>query len=399
MGIARQRVEDYLERAGITINGLRPWDIRVFNERFYRRVLAQGSLGLGESYVDGWWDVKRLDEFFTRIFRAQLEERIQNNLWTIHNIAKAKLLNLQSHARAFIVGKQHYDLGNDLYRLMLDRRMVYSCGYWQGANNLDEAQEAKLDLVCRKLGLQSGMKVLDIGCGWGSFAKYAAEKYDVEVRGITVSEEQSSLAKQMCEGLPVEIKLQDYRDVRGQFDCVVSIGMFEHVGYKNYRTFLQVVREHLKPDGLFLLHTIGGNTTQYSIDPWIHRYIFPNGLIPSMQQVSRASEGLFVMEDWHNFGAYYDKTLMAWYQNFERHRNALQTHFDGRFFRMWKYYLLASAGTFRARLNQLWQIVFSPSGVAGGYKSIREISAPRVRRFENHYRERVPRQEQVKQKF
>ncbi len=395
MSPARQRVEQYLDLAGITINGSHPWDIRVHNEKFYYRVLAEGSLGLGESYVEGWWDVEQLDEFFTRIFRARLEERVRTNLWTILDIAKAKLINLQSRTRAFIVGRRHYDLSNDLYKLMLDRRMVYSCGYWQGANNLDEAQEEKLELVCRKLGLQSGMRVLDIGCGWGSFVRYAAEKYDVEVRGITVSEEQHLLAQQACEGLPVEIKLQDYRDVQGQFDRVVSIGMFEHVGYKNYRTYLRVVREHLKPDGLFLLHTIGGNTTQYSIDPWIHRYIFPNGLIPSMQQVSRASEGVFVMEDWHNFGAHYDKTLMAWYENFERHRDSLRSMFNGQFFRTWKYYLLASAATFRARSNQLWQIVFSPSGVAGGYNSIRDLALRHSRRFDNRYRLRIPRHEQA----
>jgi cyclopropane-fatty-acyl-phospholipid synthase len=369
---ARQKIEYYLNMAGITPDGPEPWDISVRNEAFYSRVLAQGSLGLGESYMDGWWDVEQLDEFFFRILRAKLEEYVRRNLRLAVDILAAKLVNLQKPSRAFIIGKRHYDLDNELFRMMLDRRMVYSCGYWQHAITLDEAQEAKLDLVCRKLDLQAGMKVLDIGCGWGGFAKYAAEKYNVEVVGITVSAEQFKVAKRMCEGLPVKIRLQDYRDLEQRFDRIVSIGMFEHVGAKNYRTFMQVAREHLYDDGILLLHTIGGNVTTHSTDPWIAKYIFPNSLIPSIRHIARASEGLFIMEDWHNFSAFYDKTLMAWFRNFEGRWKSLQQWYDERFFRMWKYYLLACAGSFRARHNQLWQIVFSPTGIVGGYESVRE---------------------------
>lgn len=249
--------------------------------------------------------------------------------------------------------------------------MVYTCGYWKNAKDLDEAQEAKLDLVCRKIGLASGQRVLDIGCGWGSFAKFAAENYGAQVVGITVSKEQVRLAQERCAGWPVEIRLQDYRAMRETFDRVISLGMFEHVGYKNYRTYFEVARRCLKEDGLFLLHTIGGNVSAKSTDPWIDKYIFPNSMIPSAAQIAKAAEGLFVMEDWHNFGADYDKTLLAWYQNVESHWLELSTRYDERFHRMWRYYLLSCAGSFRVRVNQLWQIVYSKQGVQGGYTAIR----------------------------
>jgi cyclopropane-fatty-acyl-phospholipid synthase len=363
--------QQLLSVAGIKINGDHPWDIRVHNERYYQKVLSQITLGLGESYMDGWWDCDKLDEFFYRVIRAQIQNNIKKNWGLVYQLMLARLLNLQSRNRAFQIGERHYDLGNELFINMLDKRLVYSCSYWQDAQNLDVAQENKLGLICRKLGLQPGMKVLDIGCGWGSFGKYAAEKYRVKVVGITVSKEQVELARTLCAGLPVEIRLQDYRDVNEKFDRVVSVGMIEHVGYKNYRTYMEVVRRCLDDDGLFLLHTIGGNKSVKSVDPWINKYIFPNGMLPSIQQLSRSVEGLFVVEDWHNFSADYDKTLMAWYGNLEKNWDNLKTKYDERFHRMWKYYLLSCAGSFRARSNQLWQIVLSPKGVSGGYKSLR----------------------------
>jgi cyclopropane-fatty-acyl-phospholipid synthase len=357
--------------AGIKIDGNNPWDISVHNEKYYQRVLSQITLGLGESYMDGWWDCDKLDEFFSRVIRAQIQNHIKKNWSLIYQVLLARLLNRQSRNRAFQIGEKHYDLGNDLFINMLDKRLGYSCAYWKDAQTLDIAQENKLELICRKLGLQSGMKVLDIGCGWGSFAKYAAEKYRVNVVGITVSKEQVELARTLCAGLPVEIRLQDYRDVNEKFDRVVSVGMIEHVGYKNYRTYMEVVHRCLDEDGLFLLHTIGGNKSVKSVDPWINKYIFPNGMLPSIKQLSQSMEGLFVMEDWHNFSADYDKTLMAWYGNLEKNWDNLKTKYDERFHRMWKYYLLSCAGSFRARSNQLWQIVLSPKGVSGGYKSLR----------------------------
>jgi cyclopropane-fatty-acyl-phospholipid synthase len=369
-GKQKRIVARLLSHAGVVIDGGRPWDIRVHEEALYGRILRDGSLGLGESYVDGWWDCDRLDEFFFRVLRAELDSKVQpaKLFWAV---ARARLFNLQKPSRAFIIGKRHYDTGNELYIRMLDRGMNYSCGYWKDADNLDDAQEAKLDLISKKLGLKEGMRLLDIGCGWGGAVKLAAERYGVEAVGITVSEEQAKLARERCAGLPVEIRLQDYRELSERFDRIFSIGMFEHVGPKNYGTFMKVVRESLVDDGLFVLHTIGRNYSGTVTDPWIERYIFPNSVVPSVSQIAEAAEKYFVLEDWHGFGADYDRTLMQWHANFESTWNEIADRYDERFHRMWRYYLLSCAGSFRARKTQLWQIVFSPSGVPGGYQAPR----------------------------
>lgn len=372
MTSAERAVRDLLKTADIQIGGSRPWDINVRNPSLYGRILRSGNLGLGEAYMDGWWEAERLDDFFYRILRARLNERVDLTWPVIKGWLAGFLTNIGRKSKAFEIGEKHYDIGNDLYEKMLDRRLTYTCAYWQsGAKNLDEAQEAKLDLVCRKLGLKPGMTVLDIGCGWGSFLKFAAEKYGVTGVGLTVSKEQAELARQMLGELPVEIRLQDYREVEGSFDRVVSLGMFEHVGYKNYRKFMRLAERVLKPDGLFLLHTIGGNRSVRSTDAWIQKYIFPVGMIPSIAQIGRSLEGIFKMEDWHNFGPNYDLTLQAWMKNVDDHWPELQAKYGDRFYRMWKYYLLSCAGAFRSRELQLWQIVLSPRGYTEQYHSLR----------------------------
>jgi cyclopropane-fatty-acyl-phospholipid synthase len=365
-------VAELLSLAGIEINGRNPWDIQVLDERFYKRVVTQVELGLGESFMDGWWNVEKLDEMISRIIHADLQNKIKHNYKIALQLAGFWLINMQSRRRAFIIGERHYDLGNNLFRNMLDKRMNYSCAYWKGAKTLNKAQENKLELICKKLYLKPGMKVLDIGCGWGAFAKYAAEKYGVEVVGITVSKEQVALAKELCTDLPVEFRLQDYRDVNEKFDRVVSVGMIEHVGYRNYRDYFKVAERCLNDDGLFLLHTIGEVRSVKNINAFTHKYIFPNGMLPSIAQLAKAAEGLFLIEDLHNFGADYDKTLMAWYENFKNSWAEIKDQYDERFYRMWSYFLLSSAGGFRARnTNQLWQIVLSKKGVSGGYLSFR----------------------------
>ncbi|CNE16760.1 cyclopropane fatty acyl phospholipid synthase [Yersinia mollaretii] len=361
-------VQEMLNRADIEINGSRSFDIRVNNPDFFKRVLQEGSLALGESYMDGWWECDRLDIFFQRVLRAGLENQLPHHLKDTLRIAAARVINLQSKKRAWIVGKEHYDLGNDLFSLMLDPNMQYSCGYWKDATTLEQAQENKLRMICEKLQLAPGMKLLDIGCGWGGLAAYAARHYGVSVSGVTISAEQQKLAQARCEGLDVTILLQDYRDLNEQFDRIVSVGMFEHVGPKNYRTYFDVVHRNLKPDGLFLLHTIGANRTDLSIDPWINKYIFPNGCLPSVKHIAQASEPYFIMEDWHNFGADYDRTLMAWYARFQAAWPSLAENYSSRFERMFSYYLNACAGAFRARDIQLWQVLFSPNGVEGGIR-------------------------------
>lgn len=363
----RQRADELLQHAGIRIGGDAPTDLRVHDERLYARVFAHGSLGLGEAYMDGWWDVDDLPGFFTRILVSHLDEHLKT-LDTLLAHLKARFINMQRGEHAFKVGKQHYDLGNDLFQAMLGKRLVYSCGYWANSDNLDDAQAAKLDLVCRKLCLQPGQRVLDIGCGWGEALKYAAEKYGISGVGVTVSKEQAEFARALCQGLPVEIRLQDYREVEETFDAVYSIGMFEHVGGKNYRTYFETVRRCLKADGLSLLHTIGSNGSPAQPDPWIEKYIFPNSMIPAASEVAAALENLFVVEDWHNFGTDYDRTLMAWLANFDAAWPQLSKNYDERFRRMWHFYLACSAAVFRSRRDQLWQVVLSPNGVAGGVR-------------------------------
>ncbi len=359
---AERTVRELLEMAGISINGSQPYDIQVHNPDLYERVLSDQALGLGESYMDGWWDCEALDQFFDRILRARLDEKVRGNLKIAWNVIKSKLINRQSKRRAFQVGKKHYDVGNDLYTRMLDKRLNYTCAYWKNAKTLDEAQEAKLELVCKKIGLKPGMTVLELGCGWGSFAIYAAEKYGAHVTGVTVSQEQVDLGMKMAKGLPVELKLMDYRDVSGKYDRVISIGIMEHVGYKNYRTYMEVVDRTLKDDGIAFFHTIGSNRSVTSVNAWTDKYIFPNGMLPSIAQLGKAMEGLFVMEDWHNFGPHYDPTLLAWHHNFEAAWPELKDKYGERFRRMWNYYLLSSAGGFRARQTQLWQVVMTKQG-------------------------------------
>ena len=358
----KQFIHTLIRDSGVTINGDHPWDIRVMDERFYRRVITDGILGLGESYMDGWWACDALDEFVNRMLRVGLDKKIGDNWRSMLFILKTRLFNLQTKRKAKDVGEQHYDLGNDLYERMLDKRMNYTCAYWNKAKTLDEAQEAKLDLVCRKLGLQAGMDVLELGCGWGSFAKYASEKYGVHVVAFNISQEQVKWARESTRDLPVEIRLQDYREAEGKYDAVVSIGIMEHVGYKNYRNYMELTDRCLKDDGIALIHTIGTNKSTTHTNPWTDKYIFPHGMLPSAAQLSKAMEGLFVIEDWHNIGPDYDKTLMAWYANFEKAWPELKEKYGDRFYRMWRFYLLSAAGGFRARVNQLWQVVMTKQG-------------------------------------
>src|SRR5664280_286048 len=364
--------EDVLALAGVKINGNNPWDIKVSNDEFFRRAITEGELGIGEAYMDKWWDADKVDEFIYQILTAHLDEKVRLKLSLFLRLLLFRIFNMQSKSRAFIVGEKHYDLGNDLFKNMLDKRMNYSCAYWKDARDLDEAQENKLDLICRKINLEPGMKVLDIGCGWSAFGKYAAEKYGVEVSGITVSKEQLELGKELCKGLPVEIRLMDYRDLNEKYDRIVSVGMIEHVGSKNYRTFFEIARKCLKEDGLFLLHTIGSNVSDESLGLWSEKYIFPNGMLPSIAYLGKAIEKLFILEDWHSFGQDYDKTLMAWDNNFEKNWDKIKDKYSERFYRMWKYFLLSSAGSFRSRMrNQVWQLVLSKNGVPGGYQAVR----------------------------
>jgi cyclopropane-fatty-acyl-phospholipid synthase len=359
----RSRVERLLDECGVHVNGQNACDIRVRDERFFARVLMQGPLGFGESYVDGWWDAYDLVDLICRLLRAQLDERVRG--WRdALAYCTAAIFNLQRMSRAFHVGERHYDLGNDLYQHMLDRRMIYSCAYWESANTLEGAQEAKLELVFRKLELQPRDHVLDVGCGWGGALKFAAERYGVTGLGVTVSREQVAYARQQCAGLPIDIRLQDYRELKGSFDHIYSIGMFEHVGKRNYRTYMKVMHNCLRPQGRFLLHCIGSPHSMNHTDPWIEKYIFPNSMIPSQRQITRAIDGLFQIVGWQSIGQHYERTLLAWKQNFENNLHQLPRYQSERFLRMWRYYLGASAAAFRARKLDVWQVLLEPAAHA-----------------------------------
>jgi cyclopropane-fatty-acyl-phospholipid synthase len=357
--LAQATVRDLFASADIRFGGERPWDIRVHDERFFRAVLTGGTLGFGESYMDGWWDCNALDEMCSRAIRARLEERIPLNFRTLLAIASSYLFNLQTRSRAKLVGKRHYDVGNDLFECMLDPSMQYSCAWFRDTDDLAQAQREKMDLICRKLGLGEGMSLLDIGCGWGGLARHAAERYGCHVVGITISEEQCRYAAELCRGLPVEIHLQDYREVAEKFDCIVSVGMLEHVGAKNYRQYMQTVFRSLRDGGVFLCQSIAGNHASLYPDPWFARYIFPNSMLPSAAQVTKAAEKLLVLEDVQNLGADYEKTLKAWEANFTRGWHQFESRYGRRFYRMWRFYLLSCAGAFRARSLQLFQFLFS----------------------------------------
>jgi cyclopropane-fatty-acyl-phospholipid synthase len=353
-----------LGQAGITVGGDAPWDIEVRDDRLYQRVLRDGTLGFGEAYMDGWWESPALDQTIERLCRARLRDQVKDNWVLLAHAVKAKVLNRQSTSRAFEIARKHYDIGNDLYEAMLDRRMLYTCAYWRGATTLEAAQQAKLELVCKKLELRPGMRVLDLGCGWGGFAAYAAERYGAHVVGYTVAAEQVRWAEQHHADLPIDIRHGDYRSATGTYDAVVSIGLMEHVGPKNYRGYMELVDRCLAPGGVAFIHTICGNRTTAHIDPWFDKYIFPNAVLPTVHALLAAMEPRFVAEDVHNLGEHYDPTLMAWWRNFDAAWPRLEARYGRAFYRMWKYYLLGCAGGFRARETQLYQIVFTRVGTS-----------------------------------
>lgn len=369
-------IEAILNNLGIKLNGPNPWDIQVHDKRFLNRVLFENSIGAGESYMDGWWDCEKLDELFYRICRNKGNKQFYSPLKIKLISLKNQFMNPQSRTRAEQVAQQHYNLNNHLFEYMLGKSMAYTCAYWKDANSLDEAQFNKYDLVCKKLKLKPGERVLEIGCGWGGLSKYMAENYKVEVVALDVGVGPLNYAKEHGKGLPIQYHLADYRDIdiynpkKIQFDKIVSVGVLEHVGCKNYTTFLDLAADQLKEKGLFLLHSIGGNTSKNYCDPWINKYIFPNGQLPSLKQLAEAFENRFIVEDMQNFGAYYEKTLKGWYNNFNTHWLELKNHFDERFKRMTNYYLLSCAGSFKARDMQLWQFVLSKNGILNGYERV-----------------------------
>nr|XP_018912771.1 PREDICTED: uncharacterized protein LOC109041065 [Bemisia tabaci] len=385
-------VEDLLAEADTKLNGTRPWDPKILNPAIYERIIRDGSLRFGESYMDGWWECEQLDGFLYRFLKTRIDElqphsirdvfqmiydrffnpraktiikHLPIRLNDILKLLSVKFFDLQTKTLAWKVNEVHYNLGNDLFVRMLGPHMQYSCGYWRNGTTFEESEENKIRLICEKLHLKPGMRVLDIGCGFGGLAAFMARNYDVSVTGVTLSREQERFAREHCKGLDVSILLKDYRDLEGQFDRVVSVEMIEHVGPKNYANFFDVVDRCLGPDGIFVLHVISSNKTVERHDDWFDKYLFPNGCFPSLKQIAEASEPFFVVEDLHNMGADFDKTMMAWYERFVDAWPQLSQNHNERFKRMFTFYLNCAAGAFRARRLQLWHIVFS-RGKTGG---------------------------------
>jgi cyclopropane-fatty-acyl-phospholipid synthase len=360
-------LESLLEGSSVRIDGGRPWDIRVHRDRLYRRAL-RGSLGIGESYVDGDWDCDALDELFRRVLSGNAQGKALIRAARAFKALQSRFTNLQTKRRSRAVAEEHYDIDHRMYALFLGPWNQYTCCFFDGTRDLERAEVLKLELLCDKLELKPGDRLLDIGCGWGGFAKYAAATRGCEVTGISLSEEQIRYAVEYTRGLPVAIRKLDYRDLPGSglppFDKVSIVGMLEHVGYKNYATIMGVVHQMLKPDGLFLLHTIGNCEKTTVVDPWIEKYIFRNSMAPAMSQLSDAAEGRFVIEDWENYGHYYVPTLQAWYDRFNANWDRIRAlptakPFDERFRRMWNYYLMSSKAAFDVEQLHLWQLVMT----------------------------------------
>lgn len=368
---AKERVVELLAAIDVEVDGSRDSDLQVLDDRFYAQVIRDRELGLGETYQLGWWDARSLDGLLAKLLAADVKATLRQSPKLLATALRATLFNQQTIRRAAKNAAAHYNVGNELFEIMLDKRMLYTCAYWQNAADLDSAQEAKLEMICAKLHLESGMRLLDIGCGWGGLAQYVAEHHDVRVVGISPASEQVKLATDRCSGLDVEIRQQDFREVRGRYDRIVSVGMLEHVGSKNYKAFFDANHELLADDGIMLHHTIGSNLTKNHTDPWFDKYVFPGGMVPSMEHLGRASQGNWALEDVHNFGPDYDRTLMAWYRNIESEWANLP-QYDEFFRRTWRYYLMSSAASFRVRQLQLWQLVFTKARRSSAvYKAVR----------------------------
>lgn len=373
----QRQIEDLLGEIGVTVNGNKPYDVKIHDPRLYNKILLKQSVGAGEGYVEGMWDCDQLDELYYRICRHKSYNKIYSKSKAFFVTLRNSIFNQQTPEKSEKVAKVHYNLGNTLYERMLGKSMAYTCGYWKNAKDLDEAQFAKYELICQKLDLRPGERVLELGCGWGGLAKYMAEKYGCEVVAFDIGKEPYTYAKELCQDLPVQVYQCDWRAVnvynptRIKFDKLVSVGVLEHVGYKNYDLFLKISRDFIKDDGIFLLHSIGGNMSRNYCDAWINQYIFPNGHLPSLKQLGKAYENKFIIEDFHNIGPYYENTLLGWHKNLNDHWDELKNHYDEKFHRMMNFYLLTCAGGFRAREMQLWQFVLTPHGIEKGYKSIR----------------------------
>ena len=340
--------------------GLPSATIRLKNKSTLSKILRNPYLNLGETYMDSSWDLDGASlRDLLNLFRRNVDQQSPNTG------VKALFSLLQSwNTLRSSVGniKHHYNLDEELFSGFLDEDMHYSCAYFgEGVQSLEDAQQSKCRHLMQKLRLSPGDHVLDIGCGWGSLAMYLAENADVNVTGITLSDAQVEVARRRSHERnlqdKVDFNLQDYRTHDGKYDAIVSVGMFEHVGRRNFRTYFKKVYEMLKDDGIAVIHTIGNYTYPQATNPWIERYIFPGGYIPSLSEVMRAIElaGL-VTSDIEVWRRHYARTLEQWNERFQRIRERIKQKYDERFCRMWEFYLSACQSAFEESDLVVYQI-------------------------------------------
>jgi cyclopropane-fatty-acyl-phospholipid synthase len=355
-------VEELVVAAGVRIGA----ELKVNDPTMWGDWAGRGMLGIGESYMQGKWDSPCLDRVMSKLANlpAGAKRRIFSSWKSKAIIALASMTNAQKPSRELQVARGHYNLGNEFFHSWLDPHMQYSCASWKDAVTLEQAQAKKMELIAEKLQLRPGLRVLDIGCGWGGLGRYFIKEYGVTVTGVNISSEQVNWCRSKAaeEGLSdsFDIREMSYRDIRGTWDRIVCVGMIEHVGPKNYPEFFKICGHSLASNGLLLLQTIGSNTSREVLnDRWITTYIFPNGTLPSISQIARAVEKRLVIEDLQNLGPDYDRTLMCWHERFQRAKPGLKL--DPVFERMWDFFLLYTASGFRERKTQLWQFVMTKS--------------------------------------
>ena len=348
VGLVEFPVRKLFSSAGVTINGDNPWDIEVNDDRFYRDVLFRGSLGLGESYLREYWRAADLEELFFRLTSSNLEQISKRLPTQLVNSSVSRLSNRQTPSRALSNAEHHYNLGNDLFFEFLGRYKNYSCGYFRDTDSLDEAQLAKMRRLCDLLELEEGDTLLDVGGGWGEFARFAAENRGCHVTSVNISDSQIRHAREYCRDANVDVVRSDYRDLRGRFSKIAVIAMFTHVGPKNYRQFMQTMHRLLQAGGRMVMETVGALTATERCEPWTDKYIFPGGIIPSPQQIESACAGLFRLRIVEEFGADYVITLRHWHRNFMAAWPRLSQRYSETTRRMFEYYLLSVAGAFRS---------------------------------------------------
>ncbi|MBH8577586.1 class I SAM-dependent methyltransferase [Nostocaceae cyanobacterium CENA369] len=348
-----------------------PLHLNIHNDNTYNRILTFGTLGFCEAYMDGWWDEENnnLVELIGLLYRSNVSSKARNQV----TIALAfKIITQRLRTLPILIQnsrknvQHHYDLGNDFYQNFLDSTMTYSCGYrLREADSLEQMQLQKYELICQKLALQPGESLIDIGCGWGGMLIYAAEHYGISGTGITLSVEQAKLAQEQIEyrglGDRIKIIIADYREVQGQFNKFVSIGMFEHVGKGNFATFMQKASRLLTANGVGLLHTIVTQSNERN-GAWVDKYIFPGGYAPQLHELTQELwAAKLSVAHCENLKPHYAETLKRWANNFVSNRAkiaSLNQTYDERFLRMWYLYLQSFEASFRYGGLHVYQILF-----------------------------------------